>query len=81
VANTQPALWRSETAGYSGPYLSLSSSNATPKYCPSIAKDKVPLFILRNTPKTPYLLKGFPYLGPTEFELCLSWPTPKNAQP
>jgi len=48
--------------------LSPSSSNAIPKYCPSRAKANVPLFMLRNTPSTPCLLKGLPYFGPIELE-------------
>jgi hypothetical protein len=81
VAKIQPALCKRDTAGYNGPFLRPSSSKATPKYYPSKANAKVPLFIFRKTPKMPCLLKGFPYLGPIELELCLSYPTPKYAQP
>ena len=81
VTNVHPALCSRLTAGYMGPCLSTSSSKATPKYCPSRANDKVPLFMFRNTPRTPCRLKGLPYFSPTEFELCRSWPKPKKAQP
>jgi hypothetical protein len=72
VTRVHPALWSNETAGYSGPFLRFSSSKAIPKYYPSMANERLPLFMFRKTPRTPYLLKGLPYFCPFEFELCLS---------
>ena len=68
----QPALWSKLTVGNKGPYFSFSLSKATPKYYPSIANERVPLFIFKKTPRTPYFLNGLPYFYPLELELCLS---------
>ena len=64
VTRVQPALWSKESAGNMGPSVSASSSNAIPMNSPSRLKASVPFVMSKKTPRIPFLLKAFPYLGP-----------------
>ncbi len=46
-------------------------------FYPFNEKLSVPLFMFKQTPKTPSFLNLFPYTAPVAFEACLSWPNPE----
>ena len=57
VTRVHPAAWSSAIAGQIGPFLSSSSSKATPRYSSLTDIASCPLFMSSKIPRTPSFLK------------------------